>query len=165
MLALKCSSWTSINQGTSGRAFCGSIGADWFKSVLEANCLIERRPCSTCLDFFGYRMKYLLYSEKFPILHGFPPFLVVCQFYPHSLGDASGNYIYIGPFACTYIPLGLGTPSSRTICLIIVITALGGSWVLEQPGLSAAEYYPWFRDILTALYESQLGSAVSEPLL
>ena len=69
--------------------------------------------------------------------------------------------IYIYDYWLAPLPLGLGNASPRTICLIIMITALGGSWVLEQPGLSAAEYYPWFRDTLTALYESQLGSAVS----
>lgn len=42
MLALKCSSWTAINQGTSGRAFCGSIGYDRHPSVWEANQLMER---------------------------------------------------------------------------------------------------------------------------
>ena len=42
MFAIKCSSWTSINQGTSQRAFCSSIGFDQYESVSSANTMVER---------------------------------------------------------------------------------------------------------------------------
>ena len=41
-LAMKCSSFCGMNVGTSGRSAAASIGRDWYKSVKEANCLLER---------------------------------------------------------------------------------------------------------------------------
>ena len=40
--ALKCSSWTPVNQGTSNRAPCASIGHEEYRSVQEANKLGSR---------------------------------------------------------------------------------------------------------------------------
>lgn len=39
---LKCSSWTAVNQGTSGRSACCSIGIVEYQSVREANLLASR---------------------------------------------------------------------------------------------------------------------------
>ena len=39
---MKCSSFCGMNVGTSGRSSAASIGRDWYKSVKEANCLLER---------------------------------------------------------------------------------------------------------------------------
>ena len=39
---LKCSSWTVVNAGTSGRSACSSIGNTDFQSVREGNCLGSR---------------------------------------------------------------------------------------------------------------------------
>ncbi|CAL1154889.1 unnamed protein product [Cladocopium goreaui] len=44
-LAMKCSSFCGMNVGTSGRSAAASIGRDWYKSVKEANCLLERTIC------------------------------------------------------------------------------------------------------------------------
>lgn len=40
--ALKCSSWTSVNSGTSSRSACSSVGNTEFASVREGNCLGSR---------------------------------------------------------------------------------------------------------------------------
>ena len=42
-LGLKCSSFCSMNCGTSGRAASSSTGYDHRKTVLEGNCMLERR--------------------------------------------------------------------------------------------------------------------------
>ena len=42
LYALKCSSWTAVNQGTSSRSPCSSIGNTEFQSVREGNCLASR---------------------------------------------------------------------------------------------------------------------------
>ena len=52
---LKCSSWTTINQATSSRSPCSSIGNTDFKSVRDANCLGSRS--------FGWIMGNSLYLK------------------------------------------------------------------------------------------------------
>ena len=41
-LALKCASWTPVNQGTSGRCACASTGLECFQSVSSSNCMGSR---------------------------------------------------------------------------------------------------------------------------
>ena len=41
-LALKCASWTPVNQGTSGRCACASTGLECFMSVASSNCMGSR---------------------------------------------------------------------------------------------------------------------------
>ena len=46
MFAIKCSSFTAINQGTSNRSACSSTGHEDYQSVSTSNCLLERTlPC------------------------------------------------------------------------------------------------------------------------
>lgn len=40
--ALKCSSWGAINRGTSGRSAAASTGRGYYRSVEEANKMLER---------------------------------------------------------------------------------------------------------------------------
>ena len=42
----------------------------------------------------------------------------------------------------------------RTVLLLMLVTAWNGTWCLEQPGSSCLEFYPLFRDFLTAMYEA-----------
>ena len=55
--------------------------------------------------------------------------------------------------------MGLFSMWLRTILLCLLTTVLGGTWCLEQPGNSCLEYYPKFRDFLTAMFEAFGGSA------
>lgn len=48
----------------------------------------------------------------------------------------------------------------RTCYLCMLVTALGGCWVLEQPGGSTFQYFPPFRDLLLFCYMNQRGTAV-----
>ena len=41
-LAMKCSSFTPVNRGTSCRTPCTSLGCELFQSVIESNCLGSR---------------------------------------------------------------------------------------------------------------------------
>ncbi len=47
--ALKCSSWSAVNAGTSGRSACSSLGVD-HESVKEANCMGVRNLDIVCID-------------------------------------------------------------------------------------------------------------------
>ena len=49
--ALKCSSWTAVNAGTSGRSPCSSIGNTEYASVRDGNCLGSRN--------FAWIMRYV----------------------------------------------------------------------------------------------------------
>lgn len=42
---IKCSTWTPVNAGTSGRSACSSIGNTSFDSVLEGNLMASRILC------------------------------------------------------------------------------------------------------------------------
>ena len=47
------------------------------------------------------------------------------------------------------------------LCLALMfVTALGGTWVVEQPENSMLEYFPAFQSLLAALYQAFGGSAV-----
>ncbi|CAE7276232.1 unnamed protein product [Symbiodinium sp. CCMP2592] len=48
----------------------------------------------------------------------------------------------------------------RSVLLIYLVTALGGTWFLEQPSQSVLEYYPTFRKMLLDLFNVQGGDAV-----
>lgn len=50
---LKCSSWTAVNAGTSGRSACSSIGDTRHPSVREANCMGSRKFVKHFIDYFG----------------------------------------------------------------------------------------------------------------
>lgn len=49
----------------------------------------------------------------------------------------------------------------RTCALIILVTALGGVWTLEQPSGSVLEYYPTFRWIMANIFTCGGDYAVS----
>ena len=42
VLAIKCSSWTPVNRGTSNRSACASIGHEDYTSVSDANTMAAR---------------------------------------------------------------------------------------------------------------------------
>ena len=44
--------------------------------------------------------------------------------------------------------------------LLQVCSCLGFCWFIEQPLLSTFEYFPLFRELLSALYTAHGGSAV-----
>ena len=48
--AIKCASWTSINQGTSHRSACSSVGFDEYASVSSSNAMLERTPIYNLLS-------------------------------------------------------------------------------------------------------------------
>ncbi|CAK9039271.1 unnamed protein product [Durusdinium trenchii] len=49
----------------------------------------------------------------------------------------------------------------RTCCLILLATALGGAWSLEQPSGSLLEFYPVFREMLESIFNCGGAHAVS----
>ena len=50
--------------------------------------------------------------------------------------------------------------SLRLCLLLIVVTALGGAWFVEQPEQSVLEYFPPFQSLLAQLFEANRGTAV-----
>ena len=131
MFAIKCSSFTSINQGTSNRAACSSTGHEDYQSVFTSNCLLERM--------------LIIYDSIKCCL-----FEVLCC-------------LLVFPFEdMVRVPISFTSGKHiRTVLLCLLTTCLGGTWCLEQPGNSILEFYPRFRDLLTALFEACKSSAVS----
>ena len=61
----------------------------------------------------------------------------------------------------SFIPFGLSSWTIvRTILLILLTTALGGTWTLEQPNGSLLEFYPLFRMMMRSIYECGGPNAV-----
>ncbi|CAL1134470.1 unnamed protein product [Cladocopium goreaui] len=87
--AIKCSSWSAVNRGTSFRTPCTSIGYEEYESVYTSN-----------------------------------------------------------------------TMAGRLCLLLIVVTALGGAWFVEQPEQSVLEYFPPFQSLLAQIFEANRGTAV-----
>lgn len=49
----------------------------------------------------------------------------------------------------------------RLCLLLMLVTALGGCWVVEQPELSVLEFFPPYQTLLAALYQASGGTAVT----
>ena len=49
--------------------------------------------------------------------------------------------------------------------MILLATALGGAWSMEQPSGSLAEYYPSFREMLRNIFDIGGPTAVWVPML
>ena len=69
--AIRCGSWTAVNEGTSNRAPCASVGFDEYASVSQSNAMLERTLNSThsfCpthdISFRSYKS---MYSELTPM--------------------------------------------------------------------------------------------------
>lgn len=62
---LKCSSWTAVNSGTSGRTICTPIGNTLYESVVNGNCLAKQDPCSNliCLESFVIPWDWILVCQ------------------------------------------------------------------------------------------------------
>ena len=136
MFAIKCASWTGINQGTSKRSMCTSIGYDEYESVFASNAMLER--ILLCTFFCIYNV-------------------------PSCLGSSSGQICLIQAmrlcreYYINWFHFDFGR--SRTIHLLLLVTALGGVWGLEQPNSSCLGFYPAFREFLTVIMESHGSSA------
>ncbi len=58
-MGIKCSSWIGVNVGTSGRSPCNPYGRYWYKSVCDANTMLERTMFSD-LSFFHYGEEHVV---------------------------------------------------------------------------------------------------------
>ena len=54
---------------------------------------------------------------------------------------------------------GFISAHGRVYLLCLLTTALGGTWILEQPSGSAVEYYPSWRRLCTSLMRVDLAAA------
>lgn len=118
---LKCSTFTTVNCGTSGRTPCTPYGNLQYTSVHEGNVLASRT-----LGGFSFNM---LFSNL--AVSSF--WLDVCM----TIGSC------VGPFLNKY---GL-----RVMLLIMLVICLNGTMLLEQPANSLLEYYPRFRTLMDML--------------
>jgi len=124
---VKCSSFVSINAGTSKRSKCNSIGLPC-PSVTESNMMLERT--------FGGRagLESIEYIEIETIL---------ILPYPYSFLILSSRFLSSVWFC----------RPNRTVCLLMLVSICGGTWVLEQPGSSVLEYYPAWLHFLHRYYQ------------
>ena len=121
---LKCSTWTAVNAGTSGRSACSSIGNTDHPSVREGNCLGSR--------IFAF---------------AFMPF----GWYPKII-DREQCLTNIGA-SIFESDLAHHFPAFRMLLLMMVAVCLNACIMLEQPFSSFFEYYPRFRDFIMRMME------------
>ena len=76
VIAVVCSSWSPVNQHTSGRDFLLPGGLFFRKSVAAANKMVARTPIAGCL----YQGKFVLFAHR-PIKL-WPYFWVKCSLNP-----------------------------------------------------------------------------------
>lgn len=130
---LKCSSWTMVNSGTSGRSVCCSIGNCEYHSVREGNLLGSR--FFVCIIFwikFGHT--WTLVCLKW-IGMRFSLRVSSCLGY-----ECWPRVIYL-----------LLLVAIRMLLLMMVAVCLNACIMLEQPYSSFFEYYPRFRDFIAIL--------------
>ena len=139
--AIKCSSFCKMNVGTSRRSACASIGYDQYESVFSSNRLLERWGYKS--NSFKHRIfSKSSYSKK---ISGLKKLTLHCTPCHPSPQIALSHFFVL----------------RRTCALIILVTALGGVWTLEQPSGSVLEYYPTFRWIMANIFTCGGNHAVS----
>lgn len=127
LLGMKCSSWSRVNIGTSLRSICCPAGDLSKLSVTMANCMAARIEALNNLLH--------IHAVKF-----FNPF-VWC--------GPSMVYIHfcvVHPWFICLLPIPWWG-CARTILLIILVSALKATWLLEQPFQSMLRYYGRFRHL------------------
>lgn len=68
--------------------------------------------------------------------------------------DLFCRIFWTNPFNFFYYIFLIPDPSpTRTICLMMLVSVRGGTWVLEQPGSSVLEYYPAWLHFLHRYYQ------------
>ena len=124
---LKCSSLCKMNIGTSFRSACTSIGYEGYKSVCQANMLLERTQLRlskiniyVCIIYYRIRIVWPIVIDS-------------------GLSKVITNKCF-------------QSSPARTCLMALLCTCQGGVWSLEQPSGSLAEYYPAFRVMLEAMF-------------
>ena len=128
---IKCSSFCKVNIGTSMRSACTSLGFTEYVSVWSSNKLLERNPEPlTICKRMCIESSMLKYKGRGTYMHAC--MVVSCQ--THRV--------------------------ARTCTLVLLCTALGGAWSLEQPSGSLLEFYPTWRFIMNMVCNSGGPQAV-----
>ena len=132
---MKCSSLCRMNIGTSQRGPCCSLGFHEYPSVLLSNKLLERSRVYQQEVAFIFPVVFLGTSWRNRHFDGLKPTLSKTN----------------GPLCNTF----------RTCCLVLLATALGAAWTLEQPDGSVLEFYPAWRTVMQSIFAIAGPRAVS----
>ena len=140
---IKCSSLCQINAGTSRRAPCCSTGFTEYQSVRISNILVERTVWVNKVRWFSSALKRLEGDQLSP--HSYPNLYTTwCFHFP--IANIFGSHLCIHKAN----PSG---PPCRMCALVLLCTALGGTWTIEQPLGSVLEFYPVFRKMMQSIYK------------
>ena len=166
LLGMKCSSWSRVNIGTSLRAICCPSGDITKVSVRHANCMAARivvwmLPVFLFLCSFLQIFLYYCWSHT--------PFRII----PWSALSIAKKFSckgHAGVTIVSYLPQVFPQPQTwpfaRTILLILLVSAIKGTWLLEQPFQSMLRYYGRFRHLTYVMKACLvLGLQLLEPLL
>ena len=154
---IKCSSFCKVNIGTSMRSACTSLGFTVYNSVRSSNKLLERmglpKPlvvCSRnqCLVFCSICISFWYFSTQ-----GIYLIDIKSKNHTNIEGDLLGKMRFCLDIPSNWI-IKSNTIPARTCTLILLSTALGGAWTLEQPSGSLLEFYPTWRFVLAAICKS-----------
>lgn len=136
---LKCSTWTSVNAGTSSRSACSSVGNCNHPSVREGNCLGSRSFVSIASKLYTQLCSTLPPTESYffwsDAIH---------------LKKETNHHMFMHFIAFL-----------RMILLMMVVVCLNGCITLEQPYSSFFEFYPRFRELVCLLQKWGGPDAVS----
>ena len=133
---IKCSSFCKVNVGTSMRSACTSLGFSDYSSVFLSNKLLERIPFSVWLLLQQIIVKWcIIFYWKHSWFHKWM-----------LKTNSSDQSNWLQPVvSCLH-------SRRRTCTLVVLCTALGGAWSLEQPSGSLLEFYPTWRFILASIF-------------
>ena len=114
-----------MNIGTSKRSACDAIGHTEYQSVRNGNVLLERTD---------FNQKCILFHiSKSPLYLNKPKKLK----YVSKFGDTIIRYNKNSHFLLDLVR----NMDRRTSLLVLLVTALGGVWTVEQPSGSLLEFY------------------------
>ena len=118
MIAIVCSSWTCVNRATSGRNILLPGGLTYHSSVRTANKMVAR----TGISKKNAKLK------------------------KHSECENSKEFCF-NSFVVSVVLLFTSNPDNRACLLILLLTTLQATWVVENPAGSCIFEYPRMKHI------------------
>ena len=163
LCGIVCSSWTTINMATSGRTPCSPLGREEFDYISKANMMASRSLDECFKTSFSIQCAHTLYeylcgymclrlkpSDTCIRMH------VVC--FPDAVAyskitDGKTSHACIYDACVSVINLTHGPTSPRLALLIMLVEAMSGAWMVEQPHLSMLRFHPRIMDVFSECKE------------
>lgn len=163
---IKCSSFCRVNTGTSQRSACGSLGFMEYASVMLGNILLERTLATrgqssrvgkdskqeTSNKIRGNDYQFMSYCNYVSVTWLYRTSLT------NSVQRCCVQHIWFHGYWMFFDVMNHNGPiigtnlCRRTGLLVLLATARGGAWTVEQPSGSLLEFYPAWRDVMNNVF-------------